>query len=50
MDQSIERVIFNPKVDEIMFVTSDKRLHVCSMSVNSMEDSQKGSSIQYNLL
>ena len=48
--QSIERVIFNPQVDEVMYVTADMRLHICAMSDNSMEDSQKGGSVQYNLM
>ena len=42
--------MFNPHIDEVLFLTNDKRLYSCAMSDKSLEDQQKACSVQYNLM
>lgn len=46
----IQKLIYNPHVDELVFTASNNHMYTCAMSDEAMDESQMGCSMQFNIL
>lgn len=47
--KSIQRVLANPQIDEVIYMTEDKYVYRCALSDSALDEAQKGCSLQYSM-